>query len=144
MEQTSEYATMTKGEFKKHILISKPKSRCQLVYVTLNTLHHIVEVSNLTYYCNCQSQEKCKICTIPIIFSDFEKDIENNIFDCNFLFWYYTKLCNEPIQLFDQKKDCIESFQGEYEFSGRDWNTGEYWSVPLSEMIRYNEKIQID
>ena len=144
MEQTSEYATMTKDEFKKYILMSKPKSRCQLVYFILNTLHNIIEAPYLTYYCYCQSQEKWKICTIPIIFRNFEKDIENNIFDCNFLLWYYTKLCNELIQLFDQKKDCIESFQGDYEFSGRDWNTDEYWSVPFSKIIQYNGKIQID
>ena len=35
-----------------------------------------------------------------------------------------------------KKKDCIECFQGEYEFGGRDWYTGEYWSVTLSESIR--------
>ena len=43
MEQTSEYATMTKDEFKKYILTSKPKSRCQLVYFILNALHNIIE-----------------------------------------------------------------------------------------------------
>ena len=43
-----------------------------------------------------------------------------------------------------KKKDCVECFQGEYKFSGRDWHTGKYWSIPLSESIRYNERIQVD
>ena len=56
----------------------------------------------------------------PIIFNDFEKDVERNLLDVNFLFNYYTKLCHELLELFNQKKDCIECFQGEYEFIGRD------------------------
>ena len=44
---------------------------------------------------------------------------------------------------FDQKKDHIECFQGEYKFGGRDWYTGEYWSVTLSESIWYNEQLQV-
>ena len=49
---------------------------------------------------------KCQICVILIIFTGFEKDVEKNIFDYNFLFWYYiyTKLCKELIQLFDKKR----------------------------------------
>ena len=41
------------------------------------------------------------------------------------------------------KKDYIECFQGEYEFGGRDWYTGEYWSITLSESIWYNERLQV-
>ena len=76
--------------------------------------------------------------------NNFEKDVENNIFDYKFLFYYYAKLCKELIQLFNNKKECIECFQGECEFSGCDWHTDEYWSILLSESIRYNEKIQVD
>ena len=72
------------------------------------------------------------MCFIPIIFNDFEKDVERNFSHVNFLFNYYTELCLELLELFDQKKDRIECFQGEYEFGGRDWYTGEYWSVTLS------------
>ena len=60
-----------------------------------------------------KKNDKCQICKIPKIFSDFEKDTEKNIFDYNFLFWYYTKLCKELIELFDHKKECAECFQGE-------------------------------
>ena len=124
MEQTSEYATMTKDKFKKNILMGKPKSRYQLVFFS-NTLHHIVEASNSTYYCYCQSQEKCKTCTIPIIFSNFKKDIENNIFDCNFLFWYYTKHCNEL--LFDQKKKIVSNLFRESIWL--QWSWLEHWQI---------------
>ena len=96
------------------------------------------------YYCYCQDNEKCKIFTIPIIFSGFEKGVENNIIYYKCLFWYYSKLCKELIQLFNDKKEYIECFQGEYKFGGRDWHTGEYRSLLLSESIRYNEKIQVD
>ena len=76
--------------------------------------------------------------------NNFEKDIEKNIFDYSFLFWHYTNPCSELLQLYDKKKDCVECFQGEYKFSGRDWHTGKYWSIPLSESIRYNKRIQVD
>ena len=94
------------------------------------------------YYC--QNKQKYQICVIPKYFSDFEKDVEKNIFDYNFLFWYHTKLCKELIKLFDHKKGCAECFQGEYKFRHCDWYTGEYWSINLSDSIHYNEKIQTD
>ena len=60
-----------------------------------------------------------------------------------FFFNCYTKLCHELLELFDQKKDCIECFQNEYEFCGRDWYTGECWGGTLSESIQYNEQLQV-
>ena len=83
------------------------------------------------------------MCSIPIIFNDFKKDVERNLFDVNFLFNYYIKLCHERLELFNHKKDCIECFQGEYKFGGRDWYICEYWSVTLSESIQYNEQSQV-
>ena len=83
------------------------------------------------------------MCSIPVIFTDFEKDVERNLFDVNFLFNHYTKLCHKLLELFYQKKDCIECFQGKYEFGVRNWDTGEYWSVTLSESIWYNERLQV-
>ena len=59
-----------------------------------------------------KKNDKCQICKIPKIFSDFEKDLEKN-YDYDFLFWYYTKLCKELIKIFDRKKECVECFQGE-------------------------------
>ena len=69
-------------------------------------------------------------------FSATSKRMSKGISLTNFLFWYSTKLCNELLQLFDQKKDCIECFQGEYEYRGHDRNSGEYWRVTLSDSIR--------
>ena len=86
-------------------------------------------------YCYCEHLEnggKRKMCSIPIIFNDFKKDVERNLFNVNFLFNYYIKLCHERFELFNHKKDCIECFQGEYKFGGRDWYICDYWSVTLS------------
>ena len=66
------------------------------------------------------------------------------IFDHNFVKWYHCKLCYELIQLFQEKKECVECFQGEFEFHGRDWHTGKTWSVTLSDSIHYTEKLQLD
>ena len=83
------------------------------------------------------------MCKIPIIFSNFSLDIENNIFDYDFLFFYYTKLSKELLKLIDHgKMDCVKWFLNEYTFRGRDYSTATSWSVPLFESIRYNDKIQ--
>ena len=87
--------------FKKLILMGKTKTKYQLVYFILNTLHHIVNSGG--YYCYCGDMNKGKMCAIPIIFTGFKKDIEKNIFDYNFLF-------NELLQLPDHNKDYIECF----------------------------------
>ena len=73
---------------------------------------------------------------IAMIFCYFENEVERNLFDYNCLFWYYTTLCRELLQLFDEKKVCIECMHGEYVFSGKDWYTEEYWQVPLSKSIQ--------
>ena len=79
------------------------------------------------------------------MFSNFVNDVDNNIFDYNFLFFYYTKLVNELLKLIDHgRKDCIECFQGENVFGGIDYHSCTSWSVPLSESIQYQETIQID
>ena len=84
------------------------------------------------------------MCATPIIFSNFEKDVEKNMFNVIFLFSYYSKVCFELMQLFDEDKSCINCFlHQEYTFGGRDWTTGETWHVPPSESIRYSENIKI-
>ena len=87
-EYVNKYSEMSKNEFRELILMGKPKTRCELVNFILNTLHNI-NASNFQY-CHCEhlEDEKCKMCVIPKIFVDFEKDIENNLFDYNFLFFY--------------------------------------------------------
>ena len=97
-----------------------------MVYFLLNTLHKIVSAGS--YYCYCD-EEKCKICTIPVIFIDFEIDVEKNIFDYNFLFWYYTKLCNELVQLLSKSRS--NAFRASMNSEAR-------------KSIRYNEQIQVN
>ena len=141
----NKYSDITKKEFKDHLLVGKKKSRFELVYFILNTLYHI---SNPGYwYCYCQSpgKGKCQMCMIPKIFVNFTQDIENNIFDYEFLFFYYTKLSKELLKLIPHgKMDFVECFLNEYVFGGRDYSTATSWSVPFSESIRYNKEIQIE
>lgn len=111
MEQinTSPNSTMTKAEFKDLILMGKSKTRYEIVYFILNTLHNIVNSGG--YYCYCSNTDKCKVCAIPMIFVDFKIDVEKNMFDINFLFNYYTKLFHELLELFDQKKIVSDAFR---------------------------------
>ena len=76
---------MSKDQFKKEISENQKKSRYDLVYFILNTLHLIV--SNGYWYCYCskENENKCKLCTIPIIFFDFEQDIDKNMFNLGFI-----------------------------------------------------------
>ena len=87
---------------------------------------------------------KCQLCVIPTIFLEFEKNIEKNMFDIDFLYSYYSKLCFQLNQLFDEDKTAAECFlHGEYKFRGRNWTSGETWSVSLSDSIHYDEKIKL-
>ena len=85
------------------------------------------------------------MCKIPKIFVNFSQNIENNIFDYDFLFFCYAKFSREPLKLIDHgRMDCVECFSNEYVFGGRDYSTATSWSVPLPESIQYNEKIQVE
>ena len=99
----SNYENITDEEFKKHLLVGKDKTHFELVYFILNTLHHICDSGH--WYCYCENRRgKCKMCKIPKIFTNFMKDIENNIFDYKFLLFYYTKLTKELFKLIDHHK----------------------------------------
>ena len=140
----SKYENITDKKFKNHLLIGKDKTRSELVYFILNTSHHI---ANSGYWCcYCQNRRgKCQMCKIPKIFTDFVNDINNYIFDYEFLYFYYMTLTKQLLKLIDhKKKDCTECYLNEYVFGGRYYTTVIFWSVPLSESIRYTEKIQID
>ena len=74
--------------------------------------------------------------------SDFERDIDKNRFNLPVLIRYYDQLFKELVQLFEEWPEAVEFFHGvEYVYSGRDWYSGEYWRVPLSESIRYADGI---
>ena len=52
-------------------------------------------------------------------FFDFEDDIDKNMFNIDFLKFYYHKLCYELGQLFDEGQSAIKCFyHQEYEFGG--------------------------
>ena len=79
-----------------------------------------------------------------MIFYYFEDDSEKNMFDELFLKDYNEKLYHHLIELFDTNKCAICSFpDSKYDYGGRYWQTGETWNVPLSEQMRYEEKIEI-
>ena len=78
----------------------------------LNILHLIVSNGYWYCYCNKENENKCKLCTIPTILFDFEQDID-------FLKFYYSRLCHELRQLFDEDQSAIECFfHQEYQFRG--------------------------
>ena len=80
---------MTKEEFDRETC--QFKNRIDLYYFLLNTLSLIKY--NGYYYCFCnekktgknKKQERCLIYQILIIFSDFESDLSNNMFNEKFL-----------------------------------------------------------
>ena len=134
---------MTKDEFKKEILIGQKKSRFDVIFFVLNTLHQIQSSGYLYCYCDEKKKLKCQLCGIPTILLEFEKDTEKNMFDLDLLHFYYSKLCFKWNQLFDEDKTSADCFlHNGYEFKGRDWTSGETWSVSLLESLRYNEKIK--
>ena len=86
---------MTEERFKNLILMGKSKTRYEIVYFILHTLHNSVNSGGWYCYCPDIETSKCKMCAILIGFLNFEKDVEKNMFDASFLFNYYTKLCHE-------------------------------------------------
>ena len=55
---------------------------------------------------------------------------------------YYDQIFKELVQLFEQWPQAVKCFHwGEYVYSGRDWYSGKYWHVPLSESIQYADGI---
>ena len=93
-----------------------------------------------------RSKEKnCDFCQIPYIFIDFEKDITNNIFDEVLLWEYHRKLFFHLQQIFHPDKTALCCFlDDEFHYRGRNWYTGETWSVSQSESIAYSKKLKLD
>ena len=71
-----------------------------------------------------------------MIFSGFEKDLDVNEFNHDFLVSYHSKLIKHLIETFSFNKFAVSCFLSqEFKYSGRDWNSGERWMVhsPLGE-----------
>ena len=85
------------------------------------------------------------MCRIPQTFDGFEKKYEKNMLDEKILSLEHGKLYGYLIQLFKEKKDCIDCFiHSEYTYRGRDWNSGKTWNVALWEQLEYNRKMKLD
>ena len=143
--ECTDWKQINRDNFKMEILIGqKKKKRYELVFLIINILHHIQSSGCWHCHCDKKKQGKCKMCARPLIFSNFEKDIDRNMFGVVFLESCYSKFCHEPMELYDKDKSSIDCFlHQEYTFGGRDWTSGETWCVLLSESIRYSESLKI-
>ena len=56
------------------------------------------------------SKNCCSICKVPIIFNNFEKDLDFNEFNEEFLCLYHLKLLPNLIEIFSLKKSSLECF----------------------------------
>ena len=74
-----------------------------------------------------------------MIFSGFEKDLDVNKFNHGSLVSYHSKLIEHLIEIFRLDKPAVSFLSQEFEYSGRDWNSGERWSVSLWEQTKYTQ-----
>ena len=153
-EPSTKYSKMNKKQFEELITVSK-HGRYELIFFILNALNHILNGDSWCCYCDKMKIENdgivstprwrsgcCQICKILSKFPDSERDIDKNRFNMPVLIRYYDQLFKELVQLFEEWPEAVEFFNGvEYVYSGRDWYSGEYWRVPLSESIRYADGI---
>lgn len=141
-----EYSTMSKEDFKKLILMGKSKTRYQLVYIILNTLHHIVSAASYYYYC--YDNEHCKICPISIIFSNFEKDVEKDIFyHITFCFGITLKFATSSFNFLIIKKIVLDAFKKSMSsvvVTGTLANTGVYFSLKVFDTMKRSRLINLN
>ena len=138
---------MKKEEFIKKLTVFN--SRFYLRFFLLNTLSQIMYNGWWNCICNEEKEEKqkekCTICKIQIIFTDFENDLEENMFDEEFLNDCNSKLCYHVMELFGTNICAICSFlDSEYSYWGRDCWLGKTWRVPLSKQMKYEEDIKMN
>ena len=89
---------MSEEEFKSLIMLDRERTRFEIVCFLLNTLNHLVTAD--VWYCYCEhiKTEKdgivshykwkaghCQICKIPLMFPNFERDIDKNKFNLEVL-----------------------------------------------------------
>ena len=87
-----EHKKLTREKFNGKITFFD--SRKELLFSILNTINSIIH--NGDHYCYYEkfgkkrsTEKNCKMCRIPMIFCNFEKDIEKNWFDDAFLWEYH-------------------------------------------------------
>ena len=137
MEHCTDCSKPTRDEFKKEILNDQKRSRYDLVFLMLNILHHIQPSGGYYYYCE-KIKHKCRMCAIPMIFCNFEKDIDKNMFHLSLLIHTIQSsalgLCNIMMR---KKPVSIPFFTSSVLLVGE---TGQQ-EKPLLESIRYSKSI---
>lgn len=140
----SEYSTMSKQDFKKLILMGKSKTRYQLVYIILNTLYHTVSAASYHY---CYDNEHCKIYPIPIIFSNFEKDVEKDMFyHITFCYGITLKFATSSFNFLIIKKIVLNAFRKSMSsvvVTGTLANTGVYFSLKVCDTMKRSRLINL-
>ena len=82
--------------------------------------------------------DKCIFCIIPYDFKDFEKLLDVNQWNSDFLKSYHRVLYPYVMEIFWLIKIIANFFlNADYEYTGHDWSTRGKWSVPLREQIKY-------
>lgn len=76
-------------------------------------------------------------------FSNFEEHLDKIEFNHSFLRLYHPILIQYLMEIFSVKESAIECFfVYEFRYSGRDWNMGERWFVPLREETEYRQFLE--
>lgn len=111
---------MSKQQFNKKMCHFK--GRYDLFFFLMNTL---LQIKFDRYrYCFCDTldnEEKCQFCVISTEFCDFEKDLNDNMIELEYLQNYQSQLYSYLCKLFYIKKELICCFlDKEYSYSVRD------------------------
>ena len=105
-----------------------------LHYFLMNVLSLITY--NGYFYCQCDKYEspspewdrhdKCTFCRIPYDFKNFEKLLDVNQWNIDFLKSYHKELYPYLMEIIlVNQNDCECFLNADYEYTGRDWSTGE-------------------
>ena len=133
---------MTKQKFNKKICSFKNLYGLYIFYI--NTLL-LIEFDGWRYCFSSQleNDRKCLLCEILIVFSDFEKEMSDNMLNTDFLQNYRSKLYKYLRKLFYVHKSLLCCFlDSEYIQNVRD-RSGRIHFVFLSEIIENLEKIKL-
>lgn len=91
------------------------------------------------------NENNSPLCQVLVIFSNFEKDLSDNMFDESFVWWYHGKLVFQLQEIFEMYKSALCCFlDNETQSTCRDWYMGETWSISLRDQIDYEEKFKVN
>lgn len=109
----------------------------------MNTLLQIKFNGEKYCFCNTlENEEKCQLCLIPLIFCDFEKDLNDNMMDLEYLQNDQSKLYPYLSKLFYVNKESICCFlDKEYRYRVID-QSGRGFYIFLSEIFDQNKQVE--